>query len=509
MIKFNIKFIALNNTAAFIVFGISIHAQKTYEIDASHLTAATPVAINMQATNPQGVKLSANNQYFEKDGKPWFPLMGEMHYNRVPPQDWEEGILKMKNAGLSIIATYIFWKEHEPEKGVWDWKGNCDLKQFIQLCAKHNVYVWLRIGPWSHGEQLNGGFPGWVQHMQGTRRNTPEYLDSATTLYNEIGKQTHGLFFRDGGPIVRLSMPDKKVVVQVRLKNETIRFPELTLKGQKTLILPFNLKINDVTIKYATAQPLAKINNGNATTLFMMKPEDVNSSVSVEVKKDSLVAGSLKLNEPFVVKGTIGKKLIIILLSRKDAENSWGATINGKQAMIITSADVIADDRSIQLHQMNNASFNIKVYPANVAAFSFSNKKLIAKKYAWCDEYSLAVNKVVVDAKTTIKNKTATVTLPSALPKNTSNMFLKINYPGGLCTCKQDGKLLTDNLFNGTSWLPGTKNFLNKTALQFSIQDWTDNITGVDRKLVNKIKTGGSRFISIEALPQYKLNIGF
>ncbi|MGM9478306.1 beta-galactosidase [Pedobacter sp. GSP4] len=163
----------------------------------------------MSGINPSGTRLGVNNQYFTKNNQPWFPLMGELHYNRVRPEEWETEILKMKSGGLSIVATYIFWNEHEREKGVWDWTGNRDLHQFILLCQKHGLYVWLRIGPWSHGEQLNGGFPDWIQRLKGHRSNDPEYVKESEKLFNQIGQQAKGLFFADGGPIIGVQLENE------------------------------------------------------------------------------------------------------------------------------------------------------------------------------------------------------------------------------------------------------------------------------------------------------------
>jgi beta-galactosidase len=154
------------------------------------------------STNPTGDQLNANSSYFELNSKPWFPVMGEFHYIRYPENQWEEEIVKMKSCGLSIIATYIFWNAHENPMGIWNWTGNLDLRHFIELCQKHGLYVWLRIGPFAHGEQLYGGFPEWIQKMEGKRTNDPEYLNEAQKLYQQIGIQTKGLFFKDGGPII-------------------------------------------------------------------------------------------------------------------------------------------------------------------------------------------------------------------------------------------------------------------------------------------------------------------
>ena len=59
--------------------------------------------------SPSGHSFSLNNLYYLKDGQPWYPVMGEIHYGRVPRADWEESILKMKASGVNVIATYVFW----------------------------------------------------------------------------------------------------------------------------------------------------------------------------------------------------------------------------------------------------------------------------------------------------------------------------------------------------------------------------------------------------------------
>jgi beta-galactosidase len=182
---------------------------QVYQVNINDAAPKQNTLIPMSGINPAGTRLGVNNQYFTKNGKPWFPIMGEMHYNRVLPENWETEILKMKSGGLSIVATYVFWNEHETEKGIWDWKGNRDMNRFIKLCQKHGMYVWLRIGPWSHGEQLHGGFPDWIQKLKGHRSDDPEYLKEATKLYNQISQQTKGLFFAQGGPIIGVQLENE------------------------------------------------------------------------------------------------------------------------------------------------------------------------------------------------------------------------------------------------------------------------------------------------------------
>ncbi len=153
-------------------------------------------------TNAAGHSLDANSLYFIKDGKPWYPVMGEFHFSRYPKQRWEESILKMKAAGIDVIATYVFWIYHEEEEGKFNWQGNNDLKAFLQLCKKHHLFVVTRIGPWCHGEVRNGAFPDWIVKRGNMRKNNPEYLASVQKLYNAIAGQLKGFYFKDGGPVI-------------------------------------------------------------------------------------------------------------------------------------------------------------------------------------------------------------------------------------------------------------------------------------------------------------------
>jgi len=152
--------------------------------------------------SPSGDVLDANSLYFIKNGKPWYPVMGEIHFSRFPKAQWEESILKMKAAGIDVIASYIFWIYHEEEEGKFDWSDNNDLRAFAELCKKHNIYFFVRIGPWCHGEVRNGGLPDWLIERGNIRKNDSAYLASVKTFYNQIGEQLKGLYFKDGGPVI-------------------------------------------------------------------------------------------------------------------------------------------------------------------------------------------------------------------------------------------------------------------------------------------------------------------
>lgn len=101
------------------------------------------------------------------NGKEVFIFGGELHYFRVPQSQWEERIIKVKEAGCNLISTYVPWLWHEKEEGVIDLVGNTtperDLETFLKLIQKHDMYCLFRPGPYVMAETQNSGIPQWVE----------------------------------------------------------------------------------------------------------------------------------------------------------------------------------------------------------------------------------------------------------------------------------------------------------------------------------------------------------
>ena len=187
-------------------------AQQTYTLDAS--TVNTEIRgghLKMGDSGPEGKKLEVNNRYLTLNGKPIIPVMGEVHYSRVPRDQWEDVILKMKACGINIIAAYVLWIHHEEVEGEFDWSGNKDLRAFVQLCAKHDLWVYPRIGPWCHAEVRNGGTPDWILLKENLkdRSNDPAYQQYAERWYAQIGTRLQGLMYKDGGPVIGVQLENE------------------------------------------------------------------------------------------------------------------------------------------------------------------------------------------------------------------------------------------------------------------------------------------------------------
>ncbi len=137
------------------------------------------------------------------DGKRVVPVMGEVHYSRIPQNEWREEVGKMKEGGVTVIAAYVFWNHVEEVEGVFNWSGQRNLRAFLEVCKEQDMPVVLRLGPFCHGEVRNGGIPDWM-FAKGCkmREENPVFLKYTAQLYRQIFSQAQGLQWKDGGPVI-------------------------------------------------------------------------------------------------------------------------------------------------------------------------------------------------------------------------------------------------------------------------------------------------------------------
>lgn len=151
-----------------------------------------------------------NNLYLTKNNKPYFPIMGEMHYARVNNYKWREGLLKMKSCGIDIVSTYVFWIFHEQIENEYDFSGNLNIRNFIKTADDVGLKVWLRIGPFVHSELRNGGFPDWlIKKCPSIRTEDEIYISEVKKYLSRIYEEVKGLFHKNNGPIIGIQVENE------------------------------------------------------------------------------------------------------------------------------------------------------------------------------------------------------------------------------------------------------------------------------------------------------------
>jgi beta-galactosidase len=162
------------------------------------------LAFSGRAQTPTGDAFGIDGDHFVLNGKPFQVISGEMHYPRIPRAYWRERFRMAKAMGLNTITTYVFWNEHEPTPGVYDFSGNKDVAEFVREAQQEGLYVILRPGPYVCAEWEFGGYPAWLlkDPVIIVRSRDPRFMGPATRWIARLGQELAPLQIGNGGPII-------------------------------------------------------------------------------------------------------------------------------------------------------------------------------------------------------------------------------------------------------------------------------------------------------------------
>lgn len=164
------------------------------------LFAILPIVVNSQ----EKLTFEIKNGDFYVNGKATPLLSGEMHYSRIPHEYWRHRLQMMKGMGLNTVATYVFWNWHETAPGVWDFAGDKNLAEYIKIAGEEGMMVILRPGPYVCAEWEFGGYPWWLQNIEGMeiRRDNEQFLKHTKLYLERLYKEVGHLQCTNGGPII-------------------------------------------------------------------------------------------------------------------------------------------------------------------------------------------------------------------------------------------------------------------------------------------------------------------
>jgi beta-galactosidase len=152
-----------------------------------------------------------NNGHFLLNNKEFIIHSGELHYSRVPKEYWKHRLQMMKAMGLNTVTTYVFWNYHEEKPGVWNWKGEKDLKKFIKTAQEIGLFVIIRPGPYVCAEWDFGGYPWWLQNDKNIeiRTDNPAFLKQCGLYIQQLANQIKPLEINNGGPIILVQVENE------------------------------------------------------------------------------------------------------------------------------------------------------------------------------------------------------------------------------------------------------------------------------------------------------------
>ncbi|CAB1348037.1 unnamed protein product, partial [Coregonus sp. 'balchen'] len=155
--------------------------------------------------------LRANSSQFTLEGEPFRILGGSIHYFRVPRAYWEDRLLKMRACGVNTLTTYVPWNLHEPERGVFIFQDQLDLKAYISLAAELGLWVILRPGPYICADWDLGGLPSWLLRDPDMKLRTtyPGFTEAVDSFFDQLIPRVAPYQYSKGGPIIAVQVENK------------------------------------------------------------------------------------------------------------------------------------------------------------------------------------------------------------------------------------------------------------------------------------------------------------
>ncbi|KAJ9380822.1 CAZyme family GH35 [Paecilomyces variotii] len=129
---------------------------------------------------------------------------GEFHPFRLPvPSLWLDVFQKVKALGFNCVSFYVDWALLEGKPGEYRADGIFALEPFFEAASEAGIYLLARPGPYINAEASGGGFPGWLQRINGTlRTSAKDYLDATDNYMKNVGATIAKAQITNGGPVI-------------------------------------------------------------------------------------------------------------------------------------------------------------------------------------------------------------------------------------------------------------------------------------------------------------------
>ena len=129
---------------------------------------------------------------------------GEFHPFRLPvPSLWLDVFQKIKSLGYTGVSFYVDWALVEGQPGQFRAEGIFALEPFFDAAKQAGIYLLARPGPYINAEVSGGGFPGWLQRIEGTlRTNDSDFLAATDNYMRNVNTIIAKAQITNGGPVI-------------------------------------------------------------------------------------------------------------------------------------------------------------------------------------------------------------------------------------------------------------------------------------------------------------------
>jgi hypothetical protein len=271
--------------------------------------------------------------------------------------------------GSNPIGTYTTMEENQDETGYWNeypdisYDFQAAIKETGELAPSYHQVKKLHYFLNEFGDRLAP-----MLSVIPKDQKSKEALQWAIRVKDNTGFVFGMNYYR--GVCKPLQ---KGVQLNITLPSETMVFPSkpIDVPDSCIFIWPFNFNMDGTLLKYATAQPLCKINQKDRTDWFFIQnlgiiPEFCIDTASVESiaasngkvskKQDRFIITDIKpgFTGSIKIKTKSGKLQNIVVLSFDEANKSWFFENNGKKQLFVSDANLYLHDNKLFLYGPSN-----------------------------------------------------------------------------------------------------------------------------------------------------------
>lgn len=324
----------------------------------------------------------------------------------------------------------------------------------------------------------------------------PGGRDDTNTLRWCVRSDGHaGFVFVNNYERLRELPPKRDVQFDIKLPTGALTFPAgaITVPAGSRFSWPFNFDLGrGVQLAWATAQPVCAIDDGNVRTVFFAETPGVQAEFAV-VEASAGTAGKPRLFDLVKpgraaaqeLKGNADGTVRIVLLDEADSLALWEGEWQGRDRVFLTRAGLVLDRDNLRLTSADPDELSLGIYPAPTA-ISAAGNFLSGKSDGVFQRFTppkprpvslKAVFEQVQQAGPPREIRLGKIGQPVAaapedadfekaavwrikLPANLdldSDPLLRLHYVGDVARLLLDGKLVTDDFYNGNAWEIGLR----------------------------------------------------
>ncbi|WP_077619382.1 beta-galactosidase [Bacillus sinesaloumensis] len=260
--------------------------------------------------------------------------------------------------------------------------------------------------------------------------------------------------------------------INVNLVNEEIRLPKsggISLAKDECCILPFNLDLQGLHLKYSTTQLLTSIENDGEAYFFFFTPKGMKGEYyfdSDAIQTVSVDNGNIINDENLLIQVSdeeisladitlkSGKRLHICTLTHEQSLNFWKFEWKGKEQIFITNATLLVDEERVRLESEGLDTIELKSFPSFKETIKIGGEEISSDNgNVLFREFKKMISIVPneLEIKRVNQNKAVIHFEPEAF-EGVKELLLQIEYVGDIGYAFIDGELIHDNFCNNATW---------------------------------------------------------